>query len=291
MENYPEKWKGYYLTAYGIAVKHGFQGSEEEWLEYLKAGEMELRYEEGLLQWKTSKESQWHTLEEFSLLQEQLEESAQEANTAAQAAVLAGQGAQTAGQQAQAAAAAATQAAGQALEAKAAAEQAAEAAENTAEAAAQEALNTANAAAQSAENIANSAAQTALTQGNYAKEQGDRAAQLVDEIEETDVGGMAADILELQSGKADNSVTVNIILSASAWSGSNAPFTQAVQVEGLTAIQNGVISVANSATPEQRQAAREAMLSVISQTNGKLTIAADGELPEQDIPVSIILLG
>ena len=26
----------YYLTAYGIAVKHGFRGTEEEWLESLK---------------------------------------------------------------------------------------------------------------------------------------------------------------------------------------------------------------------------------------------------------------
>ena len=29
-------WQGYYLTAYGIAVKHGFVGTEEEWLESLK---------------------------------------------------------------------------------------------------------------------------------------------------------------------------------------------------------------------------------------------------------------
>ena len=24
------EWRGYYITAYGIAVKHGFQGTEEE---------------------------------------------------------------------------------------------------------------------------------------------------------------------------------------------------------------------------------------------------------------------
>ena len=29
-------WKGYYLTAYGLAVKHGFIGTEEEWLDSLK---------------------------------------------------------------------------------------------------------------------------------------------------------------------------------------------------------------------------------------------------------------
>ncbi len=263
MGNYPEKWKGYYLTAYGIAVKHGFQGSEEDWLQYLKAGEMELKYEDGLLQWKTSKEAGWHTLEEFSLLQEQLEESAQKASTAAGAAVLAGQEAQAAGQEAQTAAASATRAAGQALEAKAAAEQAAEAAENTAEAVAESALNTANtaaqtavdtanAAAQSALDTANSAAQTALAQGEYAKAQGDRAAQLVDEIEETDVGGMAADILELQSGKADlveGKVPVGQIpalgydpagSAASVQAGLSAHLNDTDNPHGVTAAQVGV---------------------------------------------------
>ena len=29
-------WRGYYLTAYGLAVKNGFQGSEREWLDSLK---------------------------------------------------------------------------------------------------------------------------------------------------------------------------------------------------------------------------------------------------------------
>lgn len=31
-----EPWKGYYYSAYGIAVKHGFSGSEEEWLDSLQ---------------------------------------------------------------------------------------------------------------------------------------------------------------------------------------------------------------------------------------------------------------
>lgn len=30
------RWRGYYITAYGIAVKHGFKGTEAEWLESLK---------------------------------------------------------------------------------------------------------------------------------------------------------------------------------------------------------------------------------------------------------------
>ena len=91
--------------------------------------------------------------------------------------------------------------------------------------------------------------------------------------------------------KADKSVSVVTTLLATAWSGVNPPFTQVLNVEGLKAAHNGYISVAHGATAEQREIAREAMLSVIDQANGTLTIVADGEMPERDIPVLIIILG
>lgn len=91
--------------------------------------------------------------------------------------------------------------------------------------------------------------------------------------------------------KANSSVAIYATLLASAWVGVNAPFTQELSVEGLTATQNGVIDVAHDATATQREIAREAMLSVIGQADCSLTIAADGEMPEFDIPVYIILLG
>lgn len=51
------RWRGYYLTAYGIAVKHGFKGTEAEWLESLKG-------EKGdPVVWK----GQYNTLEELEL--------------------------------------------------------------------------------------------------------------------------------------------------------------------------------------------------------------------------------
>lgn len=93
------------------------------------------------------------------------------------------------------------------------------------------------------------------------------------------------------SEKANSSVAVNTTLLASAWVGVDAPFTQEIAVAGLSATQNGSISVAHNATAEQREIAREAMLSVIGQEDGKLIIVADGEMPEFDIPVYIILLG
>lgn len=93
------------------------------------------------------------------------------------------------------------------------------------------------------------------------------------------------------SQKADHSVMVSATLLASAWAGVDAPYTQELSVEGLLENTNGIINVAHNATITERDVAREAMLAVSGQENGKLTIAADGEMPEVDIPVYIILIG
>lgn len=91
--------------------------------------------------------------------------------------------------------------------------------------------------------------------------------------------------------KANNSVPVYATLLASAWVGVDAPYTQELSVEGLLKDTNGIIDVAHNATADQREIAREALLSIIGQEDGKLIIVADGEMPEFDIPVYIILLG
>ena len=91
--------------------------------------------------------------------------------------------------------------------------------------------------------------------------------------------------------KADNSNSVSGILLASEWNGINSPFTQELAVEGLGATQNGAISVSQDATIIQKDAARNALLSITRQADGVLTISADGEMPEVDIPVVVILLG
>lgn len=90
--------------------------------------------------------------------------------------------------------------------------------------------------------------------------------------------------------KASKSTSVEAVLLPSAWAGKTAPYTQEIEIDGMSAIQNGSISVAHTASPEQRQAARDAILSVVGQSDNRLVIAADGEMPELDIPVFIVLL-
>lgn len=90
--------------------------------------------------------------------------------------------------------------------------------------------------------------------------------------------------------KAEHSKSVTTTLLASGWAGIDAPYTYELEVEGLGAEQNGKIGVAQSATFEERQMAREAQLCLVGQENGKLYVAADGEMPDIDIPVTIVLL-
>lgn len=96
---------------------------------------------------------------------------------------------------------------------------------------------------------------------------------------------------EILAEKGGKSVSIECTLIASSWAGVDAPFTQELAVTNLGAAQNGHISVAHSATFEQREMARDAKLCVTGQSDGKLIISADGEMPDIDIPVVITLLG
>lgn len=85
-------WEGYYFSAYGIARKHGFCGSEEEWLESLKGArgdKTEMRYDtdSNELQTKYTEEEIWQTLLDLTGMQTAVEAATiAQANTAKDAA-------------------------------------------------------------------------------------------------------------------------------------------------------------------------------------------------------------
>ena len=77
-------WKNLaYLTAYGLAVKHGYEGTEEEWLASLEAGELQIKIENGKLYYKTTKEEEWTEIPEFSAVIEDLQAAGEAALAAA----------------------------------------------------------------------------------------------------------------------------------------------------------------------------------------------------------------
>lgn len=83
-----------------------------------------------------------------------------------------------------------------------------------------------------------------------------------------------------------SSTSISAVLRASGWSSGK----QTLTINDISADSNGVIGAANDITTAQLTAARKAGLYISGQGNGSLTIAAFGDVPTCDIPVSIVLI-
>lgn len=97
--------------------------------------------------------------------------------------------------------------------------------------------------------------------------------------------------LEAGVDYAKASIYISGTLSASGWSGSAAPYTQPVVMSGVTASTRGLLGLPDSATQEERAAARDAMLFVTGKTTNVVTVTADGTLPTVDIPILLCIWG
>ena len=144
--------EGYYISAYSIAVKHGYQGTEEEWLSTMGGSDgktVEMRYNSNTtdLEWKYTDETDdaWRLLIEVGDIVEASE-------TAAQSAQIASAAAQSTASDSQSAKSAMQEAKASELTAASSAETA-QASAQTASASALSAQNSA-ATAKSSENIA-----------------------------------------------------------------------------------------------------------------------------------------
>ena len=142
--------------------------------------------------------------------------------------------------------------------------QTAQTAADTAQAA-QSAAEASKAGAETARNQAQTACVTATTKAGEAQQSADAA---VDAAEAISAYG----------------TSVDVVLTAAGWTGAHAPYTQTVAVTGLLADSFGEIGLTQGATDAQRAAARAALLSIQSQTDGAVTLIADGDKPTVDLP-------
>ena len=133
----------WYLSAYALAVKHGYQGTEAEWLEDIRGERVQLRYNEDTdaLDWKYEDGGAWAELMGIDAIRGPVVDGTLEQATAAKEAA----------ESAKTAAEAARDSAGTASEAAVSAKETAVSAKNGAEAAAGNASDSAGEAAASAE--------------------------------------------------------------------------------------------------------------------------------------------
>lgn len=82
------------------------------------------------------------------------------------------------------------------------------------------------------------------------------------------------------------SSAISVTLSASSWNAGSYTVTNSA----ITATCNGYIGLSSSATATQREACRDAMITITAQSAGSLTLTADGTVPTVDVPIDIILI-
>lgn len=178
--------EGYYLSAYSIAVLHGFDGTEEEWLEHLKGAPGRSAYEDAVAHGYTGTE------EEFGRDQARFAENATAVRQMRE--------------QAEAAASSAAGSAENARQSANNASSAANAAANNAAAAtthAQSAYDFANRSAQSASD-ANSAKDTAVTEAEAAQKSANSAAEAKNAAENSEnSAGRSAQEAESAAARAE----------------------------------------------------------------------------------------
>ena len=93
------------------------------------------------------------------------------------------------------------------------------------------------------------------------------------------------------SSKAKKSVSETATLAADGWTGTEAPYTQTVNVNGMMASSNGYAGLSMDASAEQVKAAAAAMLKPTARAVGSLTITAFGTVPTIDLPIEILIVG
>jgi len=86
-------------------------------------------------------------------------------------------------------------------------------------------------------------------------------------------------------------IEVSATLAAASWSGTEAPYTQAVAVSGMTAAKKAVAGLPATATGAQYLAALDALLHVTAQGTDTITVTAEGDMPEIDLPILVQIIG
>ena len=106
-------------------------------------------------------------------------------------------------------------------------------------------------------------------------------------------GGALVDSGTALATLAPKSVTVSAALTAAGWTGAEAPYTQAVAAQGVTADagQTIIVAAGESLTAQQYAAAAGAQLWATAKGANTVTVTAFGEKPAVDLPVTVTILG
>lgn len=109
-----------------------------------------------------------------------------------------------------------------------------------------------------------------------------------DAIEEQaqQIGVLSDKVENLPGISGEISRSVNATLTVAGWENNR----QIVEIEGLTANQNGVVGLSQDISTAERETVASAELYICGQADGSFTVAYGGDKPTYDIPITLILL-
>ena len=108
---------------------------------------------------------------------------------------------------------------------------------------------------------------------------------------QSQITGNTNSIAELQNGKADKSTTVTTSIPASAWTSDGPPYTNTLEVEGVTETNIIDIVMPSTVTADEIAAYQEAQILNGSQAEGTITLNCWGVVPVIDLPVMFVIRG
>ena len=85
--------------------------------------------------------------------------------------------------------------------------------------------------------------------------------------------------------------SVNVTLSSGSWTGSAAPYSITVTVNGVTTTSYQLIKPSDTITATQLNALQAANIQSGGQGSNSITLKAFGEKPSINLPIEVVLLG
>lgn len=101
----------------------------------------------------------------------------------------------------------------------------------------------------------------------------------------------ASVLVAATEGKADKSVWLEKVLYADGWTEQSGRLVQSIAVDGLTSSGNAMVGRVAGMSREEISVMQDAELSVLQQKTGAIVIAADGQEPQINLPVLVVLFG
>ena len=123
----------------------------------------------------------------------------------------------------------------------------------------------------------------------YVTDDFDSATIINDSASSTSTAYSSSKTNTLLSSKVDKSSKVSVTMNASSWSGSSAPYTITLSINGVTTSNNVEILIPGSATDAQVEAWMAAGIVNGTQDANSVTLKAYGDKPSIDIPIEAII--